>query len=188
LVGQQHSAEVINSKLYLFGGLGAGAEGSVQIYNPNTNSWSLGAAAPYAAGSVSTAVINGKVYMAGGIAGGNTVNAAAVYDPVTNTWSAIAPMPVGRNHAAAGTDGKKLFIFGGRTGGNTVSDGFNDVQIYDPASNTWQWSGTNGSNIPPLPQPRRGMGKAPFYGAGCYVRGGESTASVYRQACVHTPT
>jgi len=188
LVGQQHSAEVINSKLYLFGGLGAGAEGSVQIYNPNTNSWSLGAAAPYAAGSVSTAVINGKVYMAGGIAGGNTVNAAAVYDPVTDTWSAISSMPAGRNHAAAGTDGQKLFIFGGRTGGNTVSDGFNDVQIYDPGSNTWQWSGANGSTIPPLPQARGGMGKAGFCGNEFYVVGGENTTSVYNRVDVYNPT
>src|SRR5207253_2395664 len=81
-----------------------------------------GAAAPYAAGSVSTAVINGKVYMAGGIVGSDTVNTAAVYDPVANSWSSIESMPVGRNHAAAGTDGQKLFIFGGRTGGNTLSD------------------------------------------------------------------
>jgi len=195
LVGQLHSAEVINSKLYLFGGLGGGAEGSVQIYDPNTNSWSLGATAPYAAGSVSTAVINGKVYMAGGIVGSGTVNTAAVYDPVTNSWSSIASMPVGRNHAAAGTDGQKLFIFGGRDGGNTVSNGFNDVQIYDPASNTWQWSGASGSNILPLPQPRGGMGKAPFYAGEFYVMGGETTSSgtgqvagnVYNRVDVYNP-
>ena len=188
LVGQQHSAEVINSKLYLFGGIGGGAEGSVQIYNPNTNSWSLGAAAPYAAGSVSTAVINGKVYIAGGIVSGNTVGTAAVYDPVADAWSTIASMPAGRNHAAAGTDGRKLFIFGGRTGGNTVSDGFNDVQIYDPVSNTWQWSGASGSTIPPLPQARSGMGKAGFCGNEFYVIGGENTTSVYNRVDVYNPT
>src|SRR5262249_42594294 len=73
-VGDHHSAEVINSKLYLLGGLGGGSEGKVQIYDPNTNSWSVGAAAPYAAGSVSTAVIGNKVYMAGGIVGNTTVS------------------------------------------------------------------------------------------------------------------
>jgi N-acetylneuraminic acid mutarotase len=141
-------------------------------------------------------VINGKVYMAGGIVGSGTVNTAAVYDPVTNSWSSIASMPVGRNHAAAGTDGQKLFIFGGRDGGNIVSNGLNDVQIYDPASNTWQWSGDNGSNIPPLPHARGGMGKAPFYGREFYVMGGETTSSgtgqvagnVYNRVDVYNPS
>jgi N-acetylneuraminic acid mutarotase len=196
LVGQLHSAEVINSKLYLFGGLGGGSEGTVQIYNPNTNSWSLGSAAPYAAGSASTTVINGKVYMAGGIVGSGTVSTAAVYNPATNTWSSIASMPAGRNHAAAGTEGTQFFIFGGRTGGNTVSNGFNDVQIYNPSTNSWQWSGQAGSTIPSLPQARGGMGKAAFYGNEFYVMGGETTASgtgqvagnVYNRVDVYNPT
>jgi N-acetylneuraminic acid mutarotase len=196
LVGQLHSAEVIGSKLYLFGGLGGGSEGTVQIYNPNTNSWGVGAAAPYAAGSVSTTVINGKVYMAGGIVGSGTVSTAAVYNPATNTWSSIASMPAGRNHAAAGTDGTQFFVFGGRTGGNTVSNGFNDVQIYNPSTDSWQWSGQSGSTIPPLPQARGGMGKAAFYCNEFYVMGGETTASgtgqvagnVYNRVDVYNPT
>ncbi len=195
-IGQQHSAEVIKSKLYLFGGIGGSSEGKVQIYDPNTNTWTTGAAAPYAAGSVSTAVINGKVYMAGGIVGTSTVATAAVYDPATNSWSSIASMPAGRNHTAAGTDGQKFYIFGGRTGGNTVSNGFNDVQIYNPATNTWQWSGQSGSTIAPLPQARGGMGKAAFYGSEFYVMGGETTSTgtgqvagnVYNRVDVYNPT
>jgi N-acetylneuraminic acid mutarotase len=197
ILGDHHGAEVINGKLYLFGGLNGGgaAAGRVQIYNPVTNSWSLGASAPYAAGSVATALIGGKVYMAGGIVGSTTVGTAAVYDPASDTWASIASMPAGRNHAAASTDGQKLYIFGGRIGGNVPSVGFNDVQIYDPASNTWQWSGQTGSTIPPLPQPRGGMGKAAFYGNEFYVMGGETTnagtgqvaGNVYKRVDVYNP-
>ncbi len=196
ILGDHHAAEVSNGKFYLFGGLGvAGSAGKVQIYNPTRNSWALGTSAPYAAGSVATALIGGKVYMAGGIVGSTTVNTAAVYNPAADTWSPIAPMPAGRNHAAAGTDGQKFYIFGGRTGGNVVSIGFSDVQIYDPASNTWQWSGQAGSTIPPLPQPRGGTGKAPFYGNEFYVMGGETTSSgtgqvsgnVYNRVDVYNP-
>ena len=193
--GNHHSAEVINGKLYLFGGLDSG-QGQVQIYDPAANAWTLGTPAPWAAGSMATAFIGGKVYAAGGIVGTTTVNTAGVYDPATNTWSSIPAMPVGRNHTAAGTDGLRFFIFGGRTGGNVVSIGFNDVQIYDPASNTWQWSGSAGSTIPPLPQPRGGMGKAAFYGNEFYVMGGETTSSgtgqvtgnVYNRVDVYNPT
>jgi N-acetylneuraminic acid mutarotase len=194
--GDHHSAEVINGKLYLFGGLGGGSEGKVQIYDPNTNSWSVGAAAPYAAGSVSTAVIGGKVYMAGGIVGTTTVSTAAVYNSATDSWSSIASMPVGRNHTAAGTDGQKFYIFGGRDGGNSTTIGFNDVQIYTPSTDTWQWSGQSGSTILPLPQARGGMGKAAFYGNEFYVMGGETTDSgtgqvsgnVYNRVDVYNPT
>ena len=198
-LGDHHGAEVINGKLYLFGGLNVYgsdvAAGKVQIYNPVTNSWSLGASMPWAAGSVSTAYINGKVYAAGGIVGTVTVNTAAVYDPASNTWAPIASMPIGRNHAAAGTDGQKLYIFGGRTGKNATTIGFNDVQIYDPLSNTWQWNGQTGSTIPPLPQARGGMGKAAYYGNEFYVMGGETTkygtgqvaGDVYNRVDVYNP-
>ncbi|MBA3883163.1 MAG: hypothetical protein H0X73_10710 [Chthoniobacterales bacterium] len=195
LVGDHHGAEVIDGKLYLFGGLGGGSAGQVQIYDPTTNSWTLGAAAPYAAGSVSTALIGGKVYMAGGIVGNATVATAAVYNLITDTWESIAPMPAGRNHTAAGTEGQKFYIFGGRTGGNVVSTGYQSVQIYDPVLNTWQWSGQAGSDIPPLPQRRGGMGKAAFYENEFYVMGGETTSSgtgqvagnVYNRVDVYNP-
>jgi hypothetical protein len=198
-VGDHHGAEVINGKFYLFGGINVFgpkvAAGKVQIYNPATNSWSLGASMPWACGSVNTAYINGKVYAAGGIVGNVTVNTAAVYDPAANTWTPIASMPIGRNHAAAGTDGQKFYIFGGRTGPNATTVGFDDVQIYDPASNTWQWSGQAGSNIPLLPQKRGGMGKAAFYNGEFYVMGGETTNSgtgqtannVYNRVDVYNP-
>ena len=41
-------------------------------------------------------------------------------------------------------------IFGGRDGPNVVANGFNTVQIYDPANNTWT-STESGSSVAPLP-------------------------------------
>jgi N-acetylneuraminic acid mutarotase len=195
LQGDHHAAEVINGKLFLFGGLGNGSEGRVQIFNPATQSWTLGADMPFAAGSVSTAVIGGKVYVAGGIVDGNTVDTAAVYNPATDTWAPMAAMPAGRHHSAAGTDGTRFFVFGGRDGGNPVSLGFADVQIYDPATDTWVSSFDNGSAIAPLPQQRSGMGKAVFFGGEFYVIGGETTAAgsgqvqgnVYNRVDVYNP-
>lgn len=187
--GNHHSAEVINGKLYLFGGLGSSSEGKVQIYNPATNGWTTGASIPFAAGSVNTALINGKVYVAGGIVGSTTVGQAAIYEPTTNTWSAMASMPLGCNHAAAGTDGKLMYVFGGRDGGNTPSIGFDNVQIYNPATNSWQ------SSTPVLPQKRGGMGKAAYFNGEFYVMGGETTSSgagqvagnVYNRVDVYNP-
>jgi N-acetylneuraminic acid mutarotase len=197
--GDHHAAEVVDGKLYLFGGLGGGSEGKVQIFNPYTQQWTLGANMPFASGSASTALIRGKVYVAGGIVGSTTVAAAAVYDPVTNMWASIAPMPDGRNHAASGTDGRLFYVFGGRGPGsgegNFVAQGFDDVQIYDPVAASWTTSSAPDSMIAPLPQKRGGMGKAAFFGGEFYVIGGETTSSgtgqvagnVYNRVDVYDP-
>lgn len=172
--GHHHGAEVVDGRWYLLSGIGAGSGGRVQIYDPVADSWTEGAAMPWSGGSVATAVIDGKIYAAGGIVGSNTVANAGVYDPVADSWTLLAPMPVGRNHAAAGTDGEKLYVFGGRDGGNWVANGFDDVQVYDPDSDTWTWSGDGVSGLAPLPVARGGMGKAIWWDGEFYVFGGET--------------
>jgi len=149
---------------------------------------------PYAGGSVATAVVGGQIYAAGGIVGSATVNQAARYDPVMNAWTAIASMPMGVNHAASATDGRRFYIFGGRGGANVPSNGFNYVQIYDPATGVWISSSDPGSTIAPLPQARGGMGKAVYFNGEFYVIGGETqngagaTANlVYNRVDVYNP-
>lgn len=196
-VGHHHAAEVVNGKLYLLGGLGSGA-GKVQIYDPATNAWTLGTDMPFAAGSSSSALIGGRIYLAGGIIGSVTTNRTARYDPATNTWTEMAAMPLGRNHAASTTDGSLLFVAGGRGpgsgDGNTVANGFNTLQVYDPASNTWRSSTTAGSGLAALPQARGGMGKAVFFGGELYVMGGETqngagatNRNVYSRVDIYNP-
>ncbi|HYF63473.1 MAG TPA: kelch repeat-containing protein [Herpetosiphonaceae bacterium] len=196
--GNHHAAEVVNGKLYLFGGLGSG-QGKVQIYNPATNQWSLGADMPFAAGSSASALIGGQVYVAGGIVGSATTNRMARYNPATNTWAELATMPQGRNHAAAATDGSKLYVFGGRGAGsgddNSVANGFNTLQVYDPATNTWKSSLDSGSTLAPVPQARGGAGRAVYLNGEFYVIGGETvdgagaTASdVYQRVDIYNPT
>jgi N-acetylneuraminic acid mutarotase len=179
--GNHHAAEVLGGRLYLIGGCDAGSDGKVQIYDPATNGWSLGAPMPFAAGACASAVINGKIYAAGGIVGqiagsniGYNTNAAAAYDPALNAWTLLAPIPVGMNHTASATDGAKLYLFGGRAIGNAPDNGYNTVQIYDPASNSWVSSSDTGSTLAPLPQARGGMGKAIFYNGDFYIMGGET--------------
>lgn len=174
--GHHHAAEVHGGKLYLVGGLTGGSEGTVQIYDPATNAWTTGASMPWSAGSVSTALIGGQIYAAGGIVtAGFTVVNCAVYDPATDTWTTKASMPdSGRNHAAAGTDGAKLYVFGGRRGGNFVDNGYDSLMVFDPLADSWTWSGDGVSGLPALPQRRGGMGKAVWLRGEFYVFGGET--------------
>lgn len=196
--GNHHAAEVVDGKLYLFGGLGGGSEGKVQIYDPGTDEWTEGAPMPFAAGSSSTAVIGNRVYVAGGVVGSSTTTQAARYTPATDTWEPIASMPQGRNHAAAESDGSRMFVFGGRGpgsgDGNEVANGFDTVQVYDPATDSWESSLDPESALAPLPQARGGMGTAVFAGGEFWVMGGETldgsgatAEGVYDRVDVYNP-
>jgi N-acetylneuraminic acid mutarotase len=192
-VGNHHAAEVFGGKLYLLGGLSGGSEGKVQIYDPASDRWSRGADMPFAAGSSSSALINGEIYVAGGIVGSDTTARVAKYNPATDAWTDLAPMPQGRNHAASATDGSRLYVFGGRVGPNAVANGFDTVEVYDPGTGAWT-STESGSGRAPLPQARGGMGKAVFYNGEFYVLGGETLdgplatpANVYNRVDVYSP-
>jgi N-acetylneuraminic acid mutarotase len=96
-------------------------------YNPATNTWATRQAAPHVHRNGAAGVINGKFYVAGGLAnsGRRAVADLDVYDPATNTWKTLAPMP--RGGAAIGTVlNGKLFVI---TGSNAY--------LYNPVTNTW---------------------------------------------------
>lgn len=192
-------AEVVNGKLYVFGGVRyptvqQQALSTLQIYDPATNSWSFGASTLWPVFAAQTAVINGQIYVAGGVTQGNvTTNRVMRYDPLTNTWTERAPMPQGRNSAPAGTDGSRLFLFGGRDGGDEPGNGFNTVQIYNPSTNSWL-SSASGAPLAPLPQARAGIVKAPLFDGEFYVIGGETVNgagatpdNVYQRVDIYNP-
>ena len=197
--GNHHASEVHDGKWYIIGGFDNGAEGKVQIYDPDTNSWSLGADMPWVGGSVNTALISGRIYVCGGVEDDLfTTDNCAVYDPDADSWNMLAPMIDGRNHAAAGTDGRRLYVFGGRGPGsgdtNMVANGFADVQVYDPATNTWDSSNLPGSQLRPLPIGRGGTGKAVYHDKEFYVFGGETltgpgavSGNVYNRVDIFCP-
>ncbi len=179
-----HSAQVWNQRLYLFGGAGTSA-GKVQIYQPTSNSWSQGAAMPFATMAASSALIDGKIYVAGGIVSGNTSNYHAVYDPATNLWATLPNMPLARNGAAGGTDGRHFYLFGGRASGTTGAASA-ELQIYDPLTQTWTSSASD-PTIPPLPQARADMGQAIWYRGEFYLMGGADQAGVSDRVDVYNP-
>ena len=175
--GNHHAAEVWNGRLLLFGGMGE-SRATVQIYDPATDLWRLGPALPFPAGSMASAVIDSQVYLAGGVDDHGTRGELVRYDPAADTFTQLTPMPLPRNHTAAATDGKRFFVFGGRGPGsgdhNVVANGFDEVQIYDPATDRWSVSGVGDSAPARLPQARGGMGKAVYDGREFWVFGGET--------------
>jgi len=152
------SANVVNGKIYLIGGMEYSSKSPyyvetniTEVYDPATNAWSTAAPMPLPAYGYASGVIDGKIHIIGGskspgTAGtGNFVISNQVYDPQTNSWGLGANLPSDATFAAAAvTTGfmapSQLFCIGGFNA-NSFSD---IVQVYNAANNSW----TNGASMP----------------------------------------
>src|SRR5436190_20107821 len=102
----------INGKLYVHGfdRDPAGNQSSfvrrLSIYDPASNTWTIGASPSLIRAFVNAVTINGKMYVVGGCVMSDcrvgVTNALEIYDPVTNVWSTGAPLATARLGAAAG--------------------------------------------------------------------------------------
>lgn len=142
----------LNGKIYVFGGSNAsGALNSVEIYNPNTDTWKAGPSMPGPKSAASAVVVNGLIY----VLGGNE----SVYslDPSTNVWSIRAPIPVTfSGPAAIAVLDNKIYL----------TQGSQWMYCYDPITDHW-------SPKTPIPIARSIASFAPLNGK-LYAIGGNA--------------
>src|SRR5438093_13687412 len=90
------------------------------MYDPITDAWTAKASFPTGVSGPAVGVINGKLYVAGGLESCCTSLATLwVYDPTTDAWTSKAALPLGRNQAAGGVMYGILYVAGGGAGGST---------------------------------------------------------------------
>ena len=91
--------------------------------------WQRLAPMPIARQEVAAAVLNGKVYVLGGLQGNGAATAAVeAYNPHTNTWAAARSLPFPNHHNSAAVAAGRLYSFGGVSSATFV---------YDPDADTW---------------------------------------------------
>jgi hypothetical protein len=105
---------------------------------------------PTQLGYIPTATIGNLIYTGGGSTWDGTTlqdsNFSFVYDPVANTIGNIAAIPRATGETRAlNFNGQMLVMGGGRVAPNPS----NEVDVYDPGTNTWSTS------IPPFTNARR---------------------------------
>ncbi|HVM37454.1 MAG TPA: kelch repeat-containing protein [Sphingomicrobium sp.] len=163
--------KAVGGKLYLIGGEVDGAStgrpplfvANSWVHDPAVGGWARRAPMPTARSGGGAAVVDGKIYVAGGRPPGGS--AFEVYDPATDTWEKLPDLPTQRNHLAMAAINGKIIVAGGRTGPGAMAERVDVVEIYDPRTRRW----TRGA---PLPAPRGGITGAVH--AGCmFVFGGE---------------
>jgi hypothetical protein len=147
---------VFNNKLYLLGGfdIPAGEDiNDIWEFTPSPAGWvQKSALLPVPRGYIPTTTIGSLIYTGGGsdITGGLLTDTtdSFVYDPVADTIGPIASIPRATGETRALNFGGLMLVMGG---GRTAPNPSNEVNIYDPGSNTW----TTGSPVPAFVVARR---------------------------------
>jgi len=134
---------VLGGQVYVVGGATGGTISSVtgviadtQIYDPAANTWSTGVSLPTPLCDGAAAVVNGVLYVMGGVLqdGMTYTNAVWAYNPRRKAWSAKSPLPSARDSMGAVVENNIIYVIGGLDqSGNRL----NTVESYNPATDTW---------------------------------------------------
>jgi large repetitive protein len=176
-------------KMYVFGGSTdpfKNAVNNASVYNPATNAWTALPSMPTRRGGATAQVIDGKIYVAGGIdVNGASLASVDVFDIASGTWSAGPAMGTRRDNAGSAVLDGKLYVFGGRTrnaDGTTPADVLNTTEMLDPATGVW-------TPRAPMPNGRRVVVVGALRGR-AQVMGGEKTPAggTFPQVEEYNPT
>ena len=146
---------VVDGKIFVIGGslqlewdeYGDLSLSTVEMYDPETDTWEGKANMPSVRSNVSVSVIDGKIYAIGGsktkkyqVPRGfghesEELPTVEMYDPATDTWTQKADMPTPRKTKTCVVDGK-IYAIGGWSTANEQSQ-LETVEVYDPATDTW---------------------------------------------------
>ncbi len=132
-IAAETKGEIVNGKLYIFGGYGAsGGSNSVHIYDIAGNSWSTAADLPINLSATATAIIGDTIWLVGDYSNQTFL---ASFDTATLTLSQRNSNMIARRHATAEGIGEKLHIMGGNTAA-AISSTIDSAQMTDLTEHT----------------------------------------------------
>ena len=168
-------AAAVNGKIYVIGGavVHPGSTepslqptkphrsvGTVEEYDPKTNSWAQRSAMPTARNHAAIGAVNNKIYVIGGRLGSafiftaSNTNVVEEYDPATDQWGLVkAKMPTERSGGAWAVYKGRIYVAGGEHQDNYLLAAFRAIEAFDPATNSWE-------ELPKMPMPRHGLAGA----------------------------
>ena len=149
------ATSVVDGKIFVIGGslrleweeYGDMSLSTVEMYDPETDTWEGKANMPTVRSNVSVSVVDGKIYAIGGSKmkkiqrrGGFSTESeelptVEMYDPETDTWTQKADMLTPKKTKTCVVDGK-IYAIGGWSTANEQSQ-LETVEVYDPATDAW---------------------------------------------------
>jgi N-acetylneuraminic acid mutarotase len=112
-------------------------ESRVDIYDPETDRWSTGRAAPAPIAAGVACADATRVYVFGESLDGTTGDFAYAYDIATDAWAQITHPAIPRNGQACVAHGGEFYIVGGRSAA-LRTESVDRVEIYSPLSDRWR--------------------------------------------------
>ena len=156
-------AAVFAGEIYVFGGYSRGKiRGTkqhkiVEVYDPQTDTWTRTRDMPTLRGGFKTAVIDGKIYAIGGAVLDRqrdvevATNLVEAYDPLANRWEKRASMPTKRKWVDPEVIDGKIYAIGGeispRHGVPIAEQFFTRIEEYNPRTDRWR-------KLPDMPMSR----------------------------------
>lgn len=171
--------------IYLAGGVTADASGTGSIegtkqvwkYIVAQNTYTRLPDFPIAIGSGQMEYLNGELHYFGGFTLDRAVDLATHYvlnlNNLADGWKTRAPLPNPRQHAGSTVFDGKIYSMGGQIGENDTLITQKDVNVYDPATDTW-------TRVADLPVPSGATGRGHIssavvvFGQRIIVLGGET--------------
>ncbi|WNG54922.1 DUF5011 domain-containing protein [Archangium gephyra] len=135
-----HTATLLDDgKVLVAGGFNTTSE----LYNPVTKTWSAtGNNLGSHRGHTATKLNDGRVLIAGGGSCPITSTTAELYLPALGKWKPAAALNTQRfHHTAVLLPNGKVLVAGGRTG-EYDSATLASAELYDPATNSWSYTGS----------------------------------------------
>lgn len=143
---------IVNGTVYVIGGYSSDWDdyvtffATVEAHNPALNTWTAKTPMPTRRAYHAAGVVDGVIYVVGGIGDAGVLATVEAYDPATDTWTTRAPMPTPRSHFRVAVVDGTLYAIGSR---NESNPGI--VEAYDPAADRWTLRAS-------MPSPRYAFG------------------------------
>ena len=151
------STSVVDGKIYAIGGgqgkkhrlrRGWGNSGkllpTIEMYDPVTDTWTQKADMPVPRSSNSTCIVDGKIYIIGGVAANRKqwrLDNVDIYDPATDTWTEAKSMNHARSGASVSVVNGKIYVMGGVGWPqipNQPGPFLSSVEVFNPETNHWK--------------------------------------------------
>ncbi len=176
------AAGVVDDKIYVIGGFIQPSEteswasygiSKIEVYDPATDSWdTTRSSMPTPRGHMASAVVNDKIYIIGGTAGGadeenywQGLDCIESYDLNTDSWdTTLTPMPTARFECQAAVVDDKIYVFGGLSDYPDLK-AINTLEVYDPETDRWDTAKTQMPTAKAYPV-------ASAIGSSIYITGG----------------
>lgn len=167
-----------SNKAYLMGGR---ETRDVDIFDPETNTWSKGTAAPQLLHHMQCVAVGEKLYFPAPWTGyyprEGTVDVMWVYNTANDTWDTLPAMKEARRRGSAAVvvDGTKIWVSHGNRGGHEQSNrnfatSYGWIDNYDTVTGIWTY--VDEAGFPDAPNPREHAGGGLVNGRICVTRRG----------------